>query len=107
MYMKHYQGIVPSCAVFCGGCPRYTQERNACPGASTAGRCDKCKYHLCCIDKGIEHCWACEQYPCKDYKTFAKRWTRYGQDFIENQQLLKQVGQDEFIKIWNEKVENG
>ena len=32
------------------------------------------------------------------------RWLKYGQDFIENQKFLKQVGEMEFLRFYNEKV---
>ena len=40
------------------------------------------------------------------FRSFAKRWLKYGQDFIENQNVLKQVGGIEFLKIYNEKTNN-
>lgn len=57
--MKAYCGRVPACGVFCGGCPRYIQEKNPCPGATiNKARCEKCKtFHLCCVEKGITHCF--------------------------------------------------
>jgi len=38
-------------------------------------------------------------------KTFTKSWLKYGQDFIENQRLLKEVGDNKFREIWNKKAE--
>ena len=34
--MKIYNGRVPACGVFCGGCPTYTRQKNPCLGAVTA-----------------------------------------------------------------------
>jgi len=38
-------------------------------------------------------------------KTFAKSWLKYGQDFIENQKLLQELGEKKFREIWNGKAE--
>jgi putative acetyltransferase len=42
--MKIYNGRVPACGVFCGGCPTYTRQKNPCLGAQlNSARCEKCK----------------------------------------------------------------
>lgn len=104
--MKTYCDRVPACGVFCGGCPTYTRERNACPGAGVnIKRCEGCKtFHLCCQENGITHCYECKEFPCKNFKNYSKRWQKYGQIFIENQELLKSVGEKEFLRIFNDKV---
>lgn len=80
--------------------------KNPCLGAQlNSARCEKCKtFHLCCVEKGITHCFQCDKFPCAKFKGFAKRWLKYGQNFIENQELLKQVGEMEFLKKYNDKV---
>ena len=49
--IKPYNGRIPACGVFCGGCPIYTREKRACRGAElNHSRCEKCKtFHLCCF----------------------------------------------------------
>lgn len=98
-----YYGRIPACGVFCGGCPTYTRDKKPCLGAElNKARCEKCKtFHLCCMEKGITHCYQCEVFPCVKFKNFAKRWLRYGQDFAENQKRLKQVGEIEFLNMYN------
>jgi len=105
--LHHYNGRVPACGVFCGGCPTYTREKKPCPGAEkNAARCASCTtFHLCCKEKGITHCYECSEFPCKRFKTFSKRWLKYGQDFIENQKLLKEVGADNFLQHYNAKAQ--
>ena len=55
--IKPYNGRIPACGVFCGGCPIYTREKRACRGAElNHSRCEKCKtFHLCCFGKKITH----------------------------------------------------
>lgn len=105
--MKHYSDRVPACGVFCGGCPAYIRDKRPCPGAGkNIARCESCTtFHLCCEEKGITHCYQCLDFPCRRFKDFSKRWLKYGQNFIENQELLKDVGEVEFLKIYNGKVE--
>ena len=39
--MKIYNGRVPACGVFCGGCPTYTRQKNPCLGAQlNSARCE-------------------------------------------------------------------
>ena len=53
--IQRYEGRIPACGVFCGGCPTYTREKNPCKGAElNSSRCEKCKtFHLCCLEKEI------------------------------------------------------
>ncbi|WP_082206528.1 DUF3795 domain-containing protein [Dysgonomonas sp. BGC7] len=106
--LKPYYGRIPACGVFCGGCPTYTRDKNPCPGAEiNFARCDRCKtFHLCCKEKEISHCYECMLFPCSKFKSFAKRWIRYGQDSIENQKLLKELGSKEFLLYYNSKYKN-
>ena len=100
--MKHYYGKIPSCGIFCGGCPIYTREKNPCRGAEiNVARCEKCNYQLCCINKGIEHCYECDAFPCGKLKSFSKRWKKYGQNIIENQNILKESGKEHFLNNFN------
>ena len=106
--IKPYYGRIPACGVFCGGCPIYTRNKKPCLGAElNKVRCERCKtFHLCCLEKGITHCYQCDTFPCNKFKGFAKRWLKYGQNFIENQKLLAKVGSEEFIRIYNKKTNN-
>ena len=105
---KHYIGRVPACGVFCGGCPVYVRTKKPCPGAETnKARCENCKtFHLCCQSREITHCYECKTFPCSKFKGFAKRWMKYGQDFIQNQKLLKEIGEEAFLEYFNIKVDN-
>jgi len=105
-HIKTYLGRVPACGCFCGGCPNYLREKKPCPGAAYTDRCEGCKsYHLCCQDKGIEHCWRCGEFPCRRFRGFRDRWLKYGQDFLENQQLIKEQGVGAFLRFWNDQAE--
>ncbi len=104
--IQRYQGRIPACGVFCGGCPTYTREKSPCKGAElNSSRCEKCKtFHLCCLGKEITHCFQCSSFPCTKFKGFTKRWLKYGQNFIENQKLLSEIGEVAFLKYYNKKI---
>lgn len=99
-----YKGRIPACGVYCGGCPNYKRLKRPCKGAEYTDRCERCKtFHLCCKEKGITHCFQCSVFPCPKFKSFAKRWLKYGQDFIENQRLLS-LGTDIFLNKYNNMI---
>ena len=104
--LKLYDGRVPACGCFCGGCPTYTRDRNPCPGAAiNIKRCEGCKkFHLCCKERGITHCYQCDEFPCRGLKTFTKSWLKYGQNFIENQIYIRDNGESGFLKHYNSKI---
>ncbi len=104
--LKNYKGRIPACGCFCGGCPNYLRDKNPCPGAElNKAKCEKCKtFHLCCQEKGITHCNECDEFPCNKFKSWTKRWEKYGQNFIENQNLLKSKGEAGFLDYYNAKI---
>jgi hypothetical protein len=104
--LKEYKGRIPSCGVFCGGCPMYIKKKNPCPGAEiNYKRCEKCKtFHICCKDRDIIHCHECNDFPCKKFKDFSKRWLKYGQNFIDNQIFLRENRDKAFLDFYNSKV---
>ena len=106
--MKFYNGRVPACGVFCGGCPIYMRDKKPCLGAErNKTRCDKCKtFHLCCVGKSITHCYQCHLFPCTKFKRFANRWLKYGQNCIENQKLIEMMGEVKFLQVFNNKVDH-
>lgn len=104
--LKYYYGRVPACGVFCGGCPMYLRKKKPCPGAEiNSARCENCKsFHLCCKEREITHCYQCKSFPCYRFKRFAKSWEKYGQNFIENQRMLKEAGAESFLAYFNSRL---
>ncbi len=60
-------------------------------------------FHLCCLGKEITHCFQCSSFPSTRFKGFTKRWLKYGQNFIENQKLLSEIGEVAFLEYYNKK----
>ena len=106
--IKEYDGAVPPCGIYCGGCPRYKSDgKKSCMGCDDGCQLKKCKsFYVCCREKkGLSYCYECKSFPCSRFKKFAKTWEQYGQDLIDNQKLLKKSGVDGFIEYFNEQVE--
>ncbi|MCG8582077.1 MAG: DUF3795 domain-containing protein [Bacteroidales bacterium] len=100
-----YDGFVPPCGIFCGGCPVYIRDTKRCEGAEKGCKKRKCKgIYVCCIEKKeLEFCYQCKSYPCARYRQFADRWKKYGQDLLTNQDYIKQFGKEQFIEMMNNK----
>lgn len=46
------------CGLVCGLC----SYRNVCPGCRE--KTEDCEVKKCCLEKGLGHCFECEEYPC-------------------------------------------
>jgi hypothetical protein len=101
--MKTYNGFIPPCAIFCGGCPVFVRKNKACLGAEDHCKKRKCKgIYVCCIEKkGLRFCYQCKTFPCSRLKKFAKSWEQYGQDLIKNQLELKELGEEKWLEKFN------
>lgn len=55
------------CGMPCALCTRYhINGSSRCEGCSKGGYyTDVCKVHGCCTQKGLAHCGACTEYPCR------------------------------------------
>ncbi len=102
----YYNGFVPPCGIFCGGCPVFVRDKNRCEGAEIGCKKRKCKgIYVCCIEKkGLDFCHQCKSYPCSKLKKFAERWLKYGQNLLENQEFIKEYGKKKFIEKMKEKT---
>jgi hypothetical protein len=99
-----YYGYIPPCGIYCGSCPNFTREKNRCAGADQACKSRKCKgIYVCCIEKkDLEFCYQCKSYPCARYRKFADTWKKYGQNLLDNQELIKNNGKEDFLNKMNE-----
>jgi hypothetical protein len=97
---NQYNGFVPPCGIYCGTCPNFIREKNKCLGAEIHCKSRKCKgIYICCVEKkGLEFCHQCNSYPCSRLRKFSNTWLKYGQDLLNNQELIKENGAKGFIK---------
>ncbi len=98
-----YTGFVPPYGIYCGGCPNFAREKNKCERLEVGCKTRKCKeIYVCCIEKkGLEFCHQCKIYPCSIFKKFADTWKKHEQNLIQNQELIKTIGKEKFIKRMN------
>ncbi|KNY29922.1 DUF3795 domain-containing protein [Pseudobacteroides cellulosolvens] len=103
--MKKYNGFVPPCGIYCGGCPNYLRYKNPCLGAEKHCKERNCKsIYVCCKEKkGYEFCFECKTFPCSRFKKFSESWIKLGQDLILNQQQLRIMGVKRWLENWNQK----
>lgn len=89
--MKIYNGLIPCCGIFCGNCPNYYRDKNACCGAEKHCVERRCEIYKCCIEKKeLRFYNECKIFPCSRFKKFAETWLKLGQDLIANQNRLKE-----------------
>jgi hypothetical protein len=51
----------------------FTEEESLCRGCRSSKRlpyCANCKMSICAAERGIDFCSQCDEYPCKDLKSF-------------------------------------
>ena len=54
------------CGDYCGKCPNYPGSCNGC----VASEHMDCHFLRCCLERGIEHCGFCEEFPCLRLREF-------------------------------------
>ena len=69
-YVRAYPQF-SACGLNCGLCPRYyTSGSSRCPGCAGEGFSKvhpSCGMLSCCLRKGYEYCFQCEDFPCGKY----------------------------------------
>ena len=88
------------CGIYCGECDY--REKMGCPGcAGAAGAMfwGTCPIAVCCMDRELEHCGLCKDFPCRDLKAFAYD-EEQGDDGrrIEQLEAWNEIGFDEWSR---------
>ncbi len=63
--MKELSDTVAYCGLICGICYGLGPENCDCR-TNPKPQADDCYQRNCCIGKGIEGCWECEEFPCEN-----------------------------------------
>lgn len=94
-----YEGIVPCCGIYCGGCPNFTRDKNKCNGAENHCAERRCGIYKCCVEKkSLEYCYECKTFPCSRFQKFSETWGKLGQNPIENQRQIKENGVKKLVE---------
>jgi hypothetical protein len=101
---------IAPCGVNCDLCYGFQREKNQCVGCNNTGykpyHCTVCSIKTCVEKKGNELllCVECPKFPCRRIKDLDKRYTlKYGESPIQNFQLIKEIGIEQFIEQEKEK----
>jgi hypothetical protein len=84
------------CGMNCLACYVHLKTKKPCDGClgndkNKPERCRTCEIKNCCIEKGIQYCFECNEYPCKRIKNLEKSYNkRYGASLIENSRMVKE-----------------
>ena len=84
------------CGMYCGACS--TEGCDGCKSLSGETWSPDCKMKACAIDKGIESCCFCSDYPCHHIMAFDSDGYRHHRTALPNGRRLKEVG----LAVWLE-----
>ena len=56
------------CGLNCGLCPMFLNQY--CPGCGGGEGNQSCKIAACSMERGVEYCFLCSEYPCPKYERF-------------------------------------
>ena len=92
--------LASRCGLYCGSC-RYREKTN-CPGCRVCGGdvfWGKCELAACSIDRQLDGCGKCNEFPCEKLKKFSYDKT-YGDNGkrIENLQAWNEEGFDSWLQ---------
>jgi len=110
MVLKKHPAIA-CCGIDCVLCPRYyTAGKSRCPGCCGEGFEQVrplCSVIKCCVkERGLEVCAECKEFPCEKFEkesTCKDSFVTHKRMMI-NQQLIKEIGIDAYIKQQNERI---
>lgn len=96
--------LIAPCGMNCGICMAYLRAKNRCPGCRVIGSSTnwsvRCQIRNCeTIQKNESKlCHECDRFPCARMKQLDKRYrTKYAMSMVENLNMIKESGMDEFI----------
>ena len=91
------------CGMNCLVCYKHCAHKKPCAGclwgdAGKPGHCRRCKIKECARGRGLTHCHACPEHPCKQIKALDKSYrTRYGASLVENSRRVRALGVAAFM----------
>jgi hypothetical protein len=97
----NYDGKVPCCGIYCGGCLNYMRDKNKCFGAENHCKERRCGIYICCVEKkSYSFCFQCKTFPCNKFKKFADTWQKLGQNLWENHKIIKEYGTKKWLNMY-------
>lgn len=68
-----------------------------CKGPLNAHWSSDCKMLLCAKNKGLQHCFQCEDFPCATVNEFTSDGVSHHKRTVENAKRMKEIGLDAWI----------
>lgn len=114
------------CGLNCGACPvgianelgrgdildgfagnwnieREKLECSGCKGDVVAGFCVNCEMRLCAREKGIEFCYQCSNYPCREITDFRNDDAVHHSAVFSNLAKIREMGLDAWLESEKER----
>ena len=102
--------LFSACGLNCGLCPRYhTQGASKCPGCGGEGFLTvhpTCGILSCCLRKGLDYCFLCDDFPCRryDHAGLHDSFITYKNQFADMDRA-KRLGIDDYSRMLHLKMQ--
>ena len=90
---------VAYCGLVCGLC-KGAQE--GCEGCRKGGGDAECHQRACCLERGIEGCWLCEDLPCDSGFFADEAWRGLCIGLV---QCIRERGMEQFVSLVEARLE--
>lgn len=112
--------LIAYCGLYCGGCsfqvafetenrihitkmPSYydkykNNELENCPGCRLEIKCGECKIRDCAIEKKVEWCGQCKEYPCDLIEKFINDGKPHHAESRKNTKLIAVLGERKWLE---------
>ncbi|MPM27326.1 hypothetical protein SDC9_73836 [bioreactor metagenome] len=94
--------MLAPCGICCTVCYKHLAAK-PCAGCTAVGgekplHVQSCRIRCCAGERGLSHCFACGEFPCKLIKNLDKSYrTRYNVSLTENSLAAKKMGMMPFL----------
>jgi len=90
------------CGLICG--PVCNHALEGCVGCNAGGGAEACAKRECCLERKIEGCWECAEFPCSKGLYGDEAWRGLNLGCV---QMVKKMGKTEFSKLVLERLGKG
>jgi len=117
--------FIAYCGLYCGACsfrvafednnrehithmPTYydhfkNEPLEFCPGCRLENKCGECAIRDCAMNKEIEYCSQCNDFPCDRSIRFNSDGKPHHEESISNLNLLKEIGKEKWLDLMRER----
>ena len=92
---------VAYCGLNCSTCIHARQTRESCTGCHQNGGAEDCHQRKCCVAKGLNGCWQCDEFPCEDGFLGDEAWRGL---YIGCCNVIAKVGKSRYAQLVRERM---